>query len=399
MENTRKYILISLIAIFCLSLFKPGEEEGIYSWLIRPEYMINLLKIITIFALATIFIYLLLAFYKSKKIGIPKPNFSMAMIITLYIFFFFCLQMISFLNDEQTFITFLARIILIILFFIITVFYINRSINNSYDFLVPIIVAGAAFLFVNTTFFFYDKEAVWPNHIHSRMIGTTEHPNFFALICSTLLISIFEALRTKIQLIKNIKINKLLLIILAVISIFSLYFSGSRTGVLLVAFYFILLAVFLPKGFFNKTISLFLIFVSLIILMQSLDQLTNIENVRITSTVNNRTEAWTDMFNIFLQNPIFGVGLKHVGYSESSYLWSLAATGFIGSIFFYSLVLLLIIYSLKILANDKQKSPALILLPLLFAAISEGFLLDSLSFPLFVFLYCALTLTVVESKL
>ncbi len=392
--NPNNLLQISLYSIFIAVLFKPGSAGvGMYEWMVRPSYIVNMLKIIHyasigIFLLSSILFFIYLFKYNMR---ISKSF----IVLSVYFAFYFIMQFINYMTNGIDFSNFIFRLVLMlsILLIILNYYKLNKS---NLQYLFPIVITGGVFVVVNMLILIVDPTAVWPNSMYARMFGITEHPNFFAMICAVTTISAFELMR-EIKSSKDKypkKINVFLLIIFS-LSLLGVFFSGSRTGLL-----FVITGVFLSILRSVRTLrdmALFSIFVILLLgtLYLAIDSLLNVEGLRVTSTANNRSGAWDAMISIFMNHIDYGIGLSNVNYSENSYLRALASSGLSGGILFFIFIFTVLMKSIN---RFKDSSFSILLLLLLFTALSEGFLLDTFSFILLVFLYSVSTLFSVQNK-
>ncbi len=113
--------------------------------------------------------------------------------------------------------------------------------------------------------------------------------------------------------------------VLGAISVVMLGWTGSRTGALMTVLgsTFILYSrigraiLLLPMGAFGAVV--------FATILQNLG--INLGLDRLTSTEDTRSQAWSNMLEIALQNPVLGAGTAFSGNSENSYLYSAASYG------------------------------------------------------------------------
>jgi len=386
-KNSLKLLNISIFSIFIAVLFKPGEKsQGMYEWLIRPEYIITILKIIFSISILVFILSSLVFIIKNLKNIIFYNNYLY--IFSSFLFAILFINITDFMFDGQSIVSTIIKILLFILYTLIFNFY-SQLPNKTINFLLPISITGGFFVIFNMIILIIDPDAVWPNVAFSRMYGITEHPNFFALICAITFISNFEIIKNFHELCinKNVKIIHKYFLLIISLSILGIVFSGSRTSFLFIIIYFLLSFFKTYRITYIKLVFGLISIVLLFTFLSNLDAFLNIDGYRITSTENNRSEAWNGMINTFIQNPLLGVGLHNVKFSENSYLRVLAGSGIIG-FFFYILFIAIVFF--KTLLKLKSRNLSIfsyILIPLIITANIEGFLTDVLTFPIITFLY------------
>ena len=132
--------------------------------------------------------------------------------------------------------------------------------------------------------------------------------------------------------------------------------------------------------------------------INNIDLILNIEGYRITNTQNNRSDAWISMLNIFYENALYGIGLNNLNFSENSYLRLLATSGITGFILFFIAFVPIIFKSIQNFKNKTVTIFSSLILTLSVTALSEGFLLDTFTLQIIVFLYSVSNLYNIKSE-
>ena len=376
-------------SIFCVALFKQVDQVGMYDWMVRsPEFVLSMsiLQYLSVFSCAVSFSIIFIRCGRNFFIVLASKTLKSLM---PFLLFFFINQFLDFLYGDQIILSFLTRIAILI--FAISAFYLyfRETYFDAGYFYLPIIISGSILVFVNLLFYIVDKESVWPSGPYARFIGNTEHPNFIALICSILLVAINEAM---VFFKKYNHISRTLYLYLRAVTVLliaGVFASGSRTGLFLLIAYLLI-----SYSYRSRRRNMFILLggfsLTFFIILDGFQTITNIDGLRVTSTENTRTDAWSGMLNVFYENPFFGVGRNSVGFSENSYLWALSATGLFGFVFFILFLFTTLKNAKSSLENAKQQGAAFLVICVLLAAAFEGFLLDTLSFPIFITLYCSM---------
>ena len=385
-KNSLFLVNLSIYSLFMLVLFKPSEKlQGIYTWMIRPEYVNQILKLIFF---PSIIIFLFISTILILK-NIRNINFNKNYLILNFLFLTSVLfiQMIDYIQEGQSLENFIFKTLLFIIYFLIFNFYTQLN-KDIIFYLLPISIPSSFFILFNMSLLIIDPNAVWPESSYARMFGTTEHPNFFAIICAIAFIANLQTYKNINKLFsKRIQYLKYYFLLISFLSILGILFSGSRTGLLFILIYLFIISFNFKSYSYLKVVYLLLSFCILIFLLFNIDIFLNIEGSRITSTQNNRSEAWDNMFHIFLNNPFLGIGLHNVSFSENSYLRIMAASGIVGSLFFFIFVIKVILKSLINLNVTNLKNFSYLLIPMYITANVEAFLTDVLTFPIVTFLY------------
>ena len=185
-------------------------------------------------------------------------------------------------------------------------------------------VAWAVILMLALVFYqlFRDPEAIFRS---SRLCGLTGNPQLFASYCVVFMFPmICFCLRTPSY------YWKLICLVLSGILALSVIMCGSRTGLIMIV-----------AGLgvmFRKTGKAYLLLPLLCIIMmvgwsvlQTEESSSMIEDrFGEYPTENTRQEAWSMMWEVFIENPLFG-DIESVTESESSYLGALSRFGLIGT--------------------------------------------------------------------
>lgn len=223
-----------------------------------------------------------------------------------------------------------------------------------------------------------------------RYFGTSAHPNFIGVqlaICNISLWSAFQ--RSQLFLAKG------LCVVFLGLGLFLLAATGSRTGLAVVvigmAAYFAASVRFrLQKAvLYGALILLVLCVVLYFFLIPDLSEAFD----RGDQGYDTRSEAWASLVENVLSNPVFGVGY-FVGFSENSYLRAASAFGVP-----YALVMIWVVVKVLFLLYQASRrvDVAVAEIALCFAlaaaliagGVLEGFLVDSLSFPMISFVLVA----------
>jgi O-antigen ligase len=383
------YLIIAATAsVFLLSLFKAGDSVGMYAWLIRPVYVISILNYVSAFAILTIIIFLLNLSFNN---GVIQKKMDIFVLNGLFSLSILIIYIISSLNGDSL-VTSLMRVALsffisvLFSFYFIFVLKLNRT-DYLQIIIMPPLLAGGLFVLINIALYIIDRNAVISDF--GRMFGTTEHPNFLGVTSALILLLVHQ----QVLILTKLKTNALhykfvLLYVIYGGAVVLVFLSGSRTALSIVLtgyFLFILLG--------NKKLRSFLIllfaFLVSYYLQASVFFEQDTENIRILSSVNTREGAWDAMYEIFYNNPFFGVGIKNIGYSENSILRALAGAGLIGSLVFIFIHVIAIRFAFLqcIYLKNIHSNFTPIIFAIIVGSIFEGYLIDSNSFPVFLFQY------------
>ncbi|MFT6842176.1 MAG: hypothetical protein ACJASR_000942 [Psychroserpens sp.] len=388
---------LTIFSLFILALFKPGQEQGMYEWLIRPAYIVNFSKITTLVSLFFIFLGLTYCLIIGvKKWGLKK---DFLILNSIFIFSPFAIYSISIVNGADP-VSSGLRILISILISIILAFYFSFVVSTKTQkdifsvVVTPLLIASVLFVLVNLLMFIFDRLAVISSF--GRMYGTTEHPNFLGVISATIVLLLYLVLVTKKRNIKsnlndlNSKLfNNNFLIVILLSAVMLVLLSGSRTAMSIIAAGLLIDTFCQRRNIGRNLLTLIVMSVVMLIFITYFTQITEVENVRALSTENTREGAWNDLLEDFLNYPLFGIGLSNLGASENSILRALASSGIVGGVFFLIINIVSVrvsFLSIKYVGtNGYEVSP--IIIGLLLGSILEGYLLDSLSYPVITFQY------------
>ena len=198
-----------------------------------------------------------------------------------------------------------------------------------------IAVAGLIFVVANSFQFLINRQAI--TFLQGRFLGTTGNPQHAGI----LLAATVPCLMFMIQTLPRWNFAKFLWVSTLIITLYFLFLSGSRTGLIMAAVS-ILLFYRNNGGAWLRVILFLAISAALIVPFLGADSLssssTGIDaNVsdRFTSTNNTREGVWNGMWNAFMDNILFGSPLGQggrLGYGENSWLAVGAAVGLVGFI-------------------------------------------------------------------
>ena len=223
----------------------------------------------------------------------------------------------------------------------------------------------------------------WKNP-YNKVLGTFGNPNFissFMGICVVALLSI--ALSPVLFFIQRVMV--------IVVSLFGIYIikeSGSQQGGILVAGgAVIVIFFFLRSKFTNRYLNTAFVLIStsgLVTAILGMLQIGPLTSVLYKESVSLRGEYWHAGINMGLSNPLLGVGLDSYGtfyrkYRDESaiirpgintiadtahnvFIDIFASTGFIGLIFFISMILIILFYAFKFIAHSKNYDPVFVFL-------------------------------------
>lgn len=224
-----------------------------------------------------------------------------------------------------------------------------------------------------------------------RFFGTTIHPNFIGAQLGLCGIVLFHAAANASRAWRPIAA------LLAVFSLFLLVLSGSRTGLLILGAggYFGIWRFCTPR----LKLALVLAGCGLAVLAltsgwaPSDDLLTTYDR---GGEVNTRADAWGYLLDQILEQPVFGQG-AFVGFSENSLLRGWASFGFAYFLIMSSVIVLSVVQVERLSAAKSSMVRDLSLIRgllhgLLAGAIFEGYLCDTLSVPVLLFVMLVATI-------
>ena len=246
--------------------------------------------------------------------------------------------------------------------------------------------------------------------VQNRFMGTTGNPQHAGTLLSLSLPCCLYCYE-----IKKKRIAKYFWLASLIVISYSLFLTGSRTGVLMAL---VTLLVFY-RNRVNSLIQLSLITV-FIFLVGSLFFELDLSSVifwdatlseRFTTdlAVNTRAGPWTSMWRIFLENPLFGAPLKgdQLGFGESSWLAAGANFGILGFIplLLFAIQTIKMMFQLNTLATMNPflyfESSAIISVfsSVLVGSFSESFLFGSLTFPMItLLLFCMISQKIIDNN-
>ena len=364
----------------CMTLFKPGNKFGIYDWLVKSDLTLRIGQAFFLTSLFGFFVFLAIAVlalrHDRHTLQLSRSGFLSVLAGSV---FSLSTNLVNF-SEEPVFA--LKRISAIsLVLFSIWIYQTSMARLSSLkhidtvDILRPLEFSISLYLIVSFGLALYDPlTAFSPESQGSRMYALSDHPNFLGIIASIGALLLANNLLSRWQKFSILsdwrKLSKLALLL---ISLWIIVQSGSRTSLLVFLLGFFIL---IPIRFS----AIFAIPLVLPVLWLNIDSINTTDSgLRILSTENNRIFAWDSMISIFFSNPLFGVGMRSVGYSENSYLWIASSSGLLG------LTGLIALLTLTIL-NKRNFQILAIVIPLYFGALFEGYFLDSFSIPLILFL-------------
>lgn len=302
------------------------------------------------------------------------------------------------LNTESIFISFLYLVRWVfyaLLYFIVLDFDIKfKNLIMKFLFISGFITVIAGymqfFLYPNLKNLYY---LGWDDHLY-RMFSTFLDPNFAgAFFVIYFLFTLFLAskhIKEKIDL-------KVIIIFLACgLSLGAVYLTYSR-GAFLMLLVGILSFLWL-KGKRKVLLGVFTVLILLLFLAPKSFKLEGTNFLRVVST-KGRIASMQQGINMFLQNPVLGVGFNSYRYAlnrdfginnqiwktthagagnDNSYIFILATTGVIGFFTFCLLLLKLLTFPLK----NKQKKYAIVLFPIVLALFVNSLFINSLFYVL-----------------
>lgn len=223
-----------------------------------------------------------------------------------------------------------------------------------------------------------------------RYFGTSAHPNFIGVQLAICNISLWAAFRRS----ESFLVSTLCVVFMG-LGLFLQTATGSRTGLAVVvigmaAFFAASVRFRLQKGVLYG--ALILLVVCSLLYFFLIPDLSDAFD-RGDQGYDTRSEAWASLIGNVLSNPVFGVGY-FVGFSENSYLRAASAFGIP-----YALILLWIVVRVLFLLYQANRRSSVVgtevalcyalAVALTAGGVLEGFLVDSLSFPMIVFVLVA----------
>jgi hypothetical protein len=259
-----------------------------------------------------------------------------------------------------------------------------------------IAIAGLIFVVANTYQYLINPHAI--TYVHNRFLGTTGNPQH----AGVLLAATIPCLMFLLQSTPGWKLAKSLWLVILIVTIYFLFLSGSRTG-LIMGGISILLFYRNNGGAWFRIILLLAICAALVLpfiqpetLSSSSTGIDASVSDRFTSSNDTRASAWSGMLSGFSNNILFGIPLQgeRLGYGENSWL---AAGDQLGLVGFIPMILmgwesLKLIWQLNQLSNRDSyyffQCSAVIagLGSMLIGSCFEGYLLGNITFSLMAFL-------------
>jgi len=225
------------------------------------------------------------------------------------------------------------------------------------------------------------KDFVRWNNPYNSMISTLGNPNFASAILAVFFLIALFSLRLK----KLSKFFKLLAILVLCLALYAIIKSSSRQGLLVILFgaiFYICLSAYLNRSRFRYAITSFLVLVSILTIMGML-QHGPFTQFLYKDSVSVRGFYWRAGMKMFLDHPLFGVGLDRYGayfkeYREVNYplrygyeitssnahnvfIQLFATGGFFVGLLYLLLLLLVLIKSTKLAKHSSDENRRVIL--------------------------------------
>ncbi len=234
----------------------------------------------------------------------------------------------------------------------------------------------------------------------SRYFGSSSHPNFIGVQMAVCCAAVIYSSKATSKFTKFINFSFFLM------GLFILYISGSRTALVVLLGETLCIILFGRRQTYTSIIAIhiFIVAVSILVLFYSdsiLYLLSSSVYDRGAYGGDTRAEAWSGLWNAVMENPITGLG-EFPDFSENSLLRGWAAMGIIYPI---CLAVILIAVTASVF-NNNDRSTALrlrlnvsIFTGLTVGAIFEGYLVDTLSFPVIVWFVCLTDIFIVTCEI
>lgn len=373
MAKKSQYIYyFGLMLIFALAsikstgdLFILDEEYFYYHKL--PSYILLLQEYSNTIIIA-IMAFLVLS--KLTKETITFPN-SFNILISFCVF----QLIVSFSSNSDISLLKSLSVLIIFMFFSIVVQRLNfHSLDRLYSIPYSMLFGIGIFVISNiAVYFFLPNVSIYKG----RFFGLSFHPNatgVSASICFALSLSLIYLERTSFK-------RMMIPLFFFITSFFLCFITDSRTAIggCFVALAFIFF-VQIKKAFNRLLFFILSVNASLFVFLLYFDG--NFTTRDLGERGFNRDETWTELLNNALNPTLFGLG--KLGATANSYLFAIVAGGVIGAVFFY-LTIFKLLKSLKIGISSTRVLYTLLTVILLCVAVLEGFLLDTVSIPVFVF--------------
>ena len=292
-------------------------------------------------------------FFLYKKIYIPKVYVAFTAFLLLSFF-----VLILYPNDESYD---LLYSLIQIFFFSIILYNILIFTKTSLSIEIGLILGLLYSIFIG----YYFGRDFFTGFDTARYAGTLANPNHFSFMITVALLLLTRRFfllpkfsKTGLSFFGNF-IKVLMLALMLIICNEVIFYSMSRQGILIVVLImgYLFYQVFNESQFFGKIITLCLfIFLavnvydviktdySLYSRIGSLFRLLNLNNeFSLDASLIGRTKYISDAFNLWYQNPFFGVGLHQFkfinqsGVTHNNFLEILVNNGIVGFIFYYTL--------------------------------------------------------------
>jgi hypothetical protein len=354
-----------------------------YEWLVRPQYIKDISVGIDIIAGIFIVLFLFNEIFIIRCLS--NINARLLVISFIFILYFTIMQFLDF-SYGLNIVTAITRTLLNVIVIFVLMIYVNfiaKKKNNSIFFIRPVFLSTGIFILINFFVLIFDKAAVY-SEISGRMYGTLEHPNFFGVTTALIFLTTIYYIQVNIRELNNFGVIFSFIILFICFAL--VVYSGSRTSLLLIGsglFWMFLVSKVNLKG---KIVT---ITIPIVLLTLASLYLNDSNDVRILSSQNTREEAWGYLLTTFINNPFLGIGLSNMQFSESSYMRPLAAYGMIGSFLYFVIILSSIVFMFLFFYNKRKIKfdISFVLLGILFGGVTEGFLIETISFPSIMYKY------------
>ncbi|MCL1943338.1 MAG: hypothetical protein FWF54_07320 [Candidatus Azobacteroides sp.] len=376
LRNIIKYKLYYLLGlIFFIVNFKNGRFYDVSIPVYILFFMDNSVYIASVLMLLSLILNLTKILKKNK--------------ISSGVFFFFLFQAVVILSSKEKIDVILQRMIFLLIVFYYFI-YVVSTLKLS-DIILAICCGIFLHTLINFICYFY-----FPSLFSGgRLSGISGHPNYTGIVSAfSITFSLYYLL---FQMQKRSWFLIMVCIIMVCIGISVCIFSDSRNsiGMILVSlFYFLFCKVE------NNSLKILIIAIILLLLLILFNLNLRLEDIDYTGRSFNRDKTWAILMKEAMQFNLFGIGRIDINATANSYLFAIAASGIIGAIFFF-----LSIYEIikKYFIEHKRKYLNHIILfrslilTMAFSALLEGFLLDQISIP--VYLYWFLLVININGKI
>ncbi|WP_439559410.1 hypothetical protein [Dyadobacter sp.] len=238
-------------------------------------------------------------------------------------------------------------------------------------------VFWGSFLFILTNLVLYlgsIGNVMWKG----RLFGVTSHPNFVGMcgsICCTLAFCLLY--------LEKKTASKLLYGAAFIAGCWVCTLSDSRTSMISAALSISAFIIYSIRNIALRSVSISVLLLISLLLIGML----SVDTVNYEGRGNTREETWASLYDEATNLPIFGKG--RAGATTNGYLFAIVAAGLFGSMFFF----IGLSYTLAVLFRP-QRNPQKIeatniykslLVLILTGSMFEGFLLDAVGMPVFIF--------------